>query len=57
MKSRIVSSLYEFSIDTTSEKALELLKDVSIETKLSTATLKDKSKASKLKDQFENKIG
>ena len=45
MKSRIVSSLYEFSIDTTSEKALELLKDVSKETKLSTATLKDKSKA------------
>jgi ATP-dependent exoDNAse (exonuclease V) beta subunit len=45
MKSRIVSSLYEFSIDNTSEKALELLKDVSKETKLSTATLKDKSKA------------
>ena len=45
MKNRIVSSLYEFSIDTTSEKAMELLKDVSNETKLSIATLKDKSKA------------
>ncbi|WP_445718411.1 UvrD-helicase domain-containing protein [Flavobacterium sp.] len=45
MKSRIVSSLYEFSIDTTSDKAMELLKDVSAETKLSIATLKDKSKA------------
>lgn len=45
MKNRIVSSLYEFSIDATSEKAMELLKDVSNETKLSIATLKDKSKA------------
>ena len=45
MKSRIVSSLYEFSIDTTSDKAMELLKDVALETKLSIATLKDKSKA------------
>ena len=45
MKSRIVSSLYEFSIDTTSEKALELLKDVAKDTKLSIATIKDKSKA------------
>ena len=45
MKSRIVSSLYEFSIDTTSDKAMELLKDVASETKLSIATLKDKSKA------------
>ena len=45
MKSRIVYSLYEFSIDTTSDKAMELLKDVSAETKLSIATLKDKSKA------------
>uniref|UniRef100_UPI0040482339 UvrD-helicase domain-containing protein n=1 Tax=Flavobacterium sp. TaxID=239 RepID=UPI0040482339 len=45
MKSRIVSSLYEFSIDSTSDKAMELLKDVSAETKLSIATLKDKSKA------------
>ena len=44
MKSRIVSSLYEFSIDTTSEKALELLKDVAKDTKLSIATIKDKSK-------------
>lgn len=45
MKSRIVSSLYEFSIDTTSEKAMDLLKDVAKDTKLSIATLKDKSKA------------
>ena len=45
MKNRIVSSLYEFSIDTTSDKAMELLKDVASETKLSIATLKDKSKA------------
>ena len=45
MKSRIVSSLYEFSIANTSEKAMELLKDVASETKLSIATLKDKSKA------------
>lgn len=45
MKSRIVSSLYEFSLATTSEKAMELLQDLSFETKLSTATLKEKSKA------------
>lgn len=45
MKSRIVSSLYEFSIDATSDKAIDLLKDVASETKLSIATLKDKSKA------------
>ena len=45
MKSRIVSSLYEFSIDATSDKAMDLLKDVASETKLSIATLKDKSKA------------
>ena len=45
MKTRIVSSLYQFSLDNTSDKAMELLKDVSVETKLSIATLKDKSKA------------
>ncbi|WP_333807515.1 UvrD-helicase domain-containing protein [Flavobacterium sp.] len=45
MKTRIVSSLYQFSLDNTSDKAMELLKDVSAETKLSIATLKDKSKA------------
>ncbi|MCA1965249.1 MAG: UvrD-helicase domain-containing protein, partial [Flavobacterium sp.] len=45
MKTRIVSSLYQFSLDNTSEKAMELLKDVASETKLSIATLKDKSKA------------
>lgn len=45
MKTRIVSSLYQFSLDTTSEKAMDLLKDVSNETKLSIPTLKDKSKA------------
>lgn len=45
MKSRIVSSLYQFSIDKTSDKAMELLRDVSKDTKLSIATIKDKSKA------------
>ena len=45
MKTRIVSSLYQFSLDNTSDKAMELLKDVASETKLSIATLKDKSKA------------
>jgi len=45
MKNRIVSSLYEFSIDTTSEKAMDLLKDVANDTNLSIATIKDKSKA------------
>ena len=45
MKSRIVSSLYQFSIDNTSDKAMELLRDVSKDTKLSIATIKDKSKA------------
>ena len=43
MKNRIVSSLYEFSIDTTSEKAMDLQKDVANDTKLSIATIKDKS--------------
>ena len=45
MKSRIVSSLYQFSIDETSEKAMDLLRDVSKDTNLSIATIKDKSKA------------
>ena len=45
MKSRIVSSLYQFSIDDTSDKAMDLLRDVSKDTKLSVATIKDKSKA------------
>jgi len=45
MKTRIVSSLYQFSLDNTSDKAMDLLKDVALETKLSIATLKDKSKA------------
>ena len=45
MKTRIASSLYQFSLDNTSDKAMELLKDVASETKLSIATLKDKSKA------------
>jgi len=45
MKTRIVSSLYQFSLDNTSDKAMDLLKDVASETKLSIATLKDKSKA------------
>ncbi len=45
MKSRIVSSLYQFSIDETSDKAMDLLRDVSKDTNLSIATIKDKSKA------------
>ena len=46
MKTRIVSSLYQFSLDTTSDKAMELLKDVAFETKLSIATLKINRKPS-----------
>jgi ATP-dependent exoDNAse (exonuclease V) beta subunit len=45
MKTRIVSSLYEFSIATPSEKAMELLKDIAKETKLSEATIREKAKA------------
>ncbi|UOX34735.1 UvrD-helicase domain-containing protein [Flavobacterium sediminilitoris] len=45
MKSRIVDSLYEFSKIDTSEKALGILKDISLETGLTIGTLKDKSKA------------
>ncbi len=45
MKSRIVDSLYQFSKEDTSEKAIDFLKTLSLETGLSIATLKDKSKA------------
>lgn len=45
MKSRIVSSLFEFSKIDTNEKSMTLLKDLSAETGLSIATIKDKSKA------------
>lgn len=45
MKSRVVNSLYEFSKESTSEKAFLFLKELSQETGLSVATLKDKSKA------------
>ncbi|MEW5676685.1 UvrD-helicase domain-containing protein [Flavobacterium enshiense] len=45
MKTRIVSSLYEFSKEDPSDKALDFMKDVAGETKLSLATIKDKSKA------------
>ncbi|CAM3916752.1 MULTISPECIES: UvrD-helicase domain-containing protein [Flavobacterium] len=45
MKSRIVDSLYEFSKNDSSDKALEVLKAISRETGLSITTLKDKSKA------------
>ena len=45
MKARIVTSLYEFSSDTTSEKAMELLKEIAVETKLSPAKIKEKAKA------------
>ena len=45
MKSRIIDSLHEFSKDIPSVKAEAFLKTISIETGLSIATLKDKSKA------------
>lgn len=45
MKSRIVNALHEFSKDEPSEKALDFMKDVASETKLSLTTIKDKSKA------------
>jgi ATP-dependent exoDNAse (exonuclease V) beta subunit len=45
MKSRIVDSLYEFSKENTSNKAQGLLQDVVLETGLSVATIKEKSKA------------
>lgn len=45
MKSRIVDSLYEFSKENTSSKAMGLLQDVVVETGLSVATIKEKSKA------------
>jgi len=45
MKTRIVSSLHEFSKEIPSEKALDFMKDIAGETKLSLATIKDKSKA------------
>ncbi len=45
MKNRVVNSLFEFSKETTSEKSMSLLKDLSIETGISMATIKDKSKA------------
>ncbi len=44
MKNRIVNSLYEFSKEDTAEKYDSLLKDISIETGLSIATIKEKSK-------------
>lgn len=44
MKSRIIFYLLEFSKDTTSEKASDLLKEIVKETSLSIATIKDKSK-------------
>lgn len=45
MKSRVVNNLFEFSKDNTSEKSMDLLIDLSNETGLSIATIKDKSKA------------
>ena len=44
MKSRIIFYLLEFSKENTSEKANDLLKDISRETGLSITTIKDKSK-------------
>ena len=54
MKARIVTSLYEFSSDTTSEKAMELLKEIAVETKLSPAKIKEKAKAIKLRQRSEH---
>ncbi|MPT36232.1 MAG: ATP-dependent helicase, partial [Flavobacterium sp.] len=45
MKTRIVNGLSEFSKPDTNDKALELMKDISAETRLSLATIQDKSKA------------
>lgn len=45
MKSRIVDSLYEFSKEETSAKAMGLLQDIVSENGLSVATIKEKSKA------------
>ncbi|MCO6174597.1 UvrD-helicase domain-containing protein [Flavobacterium sp. NRK F10] len=44
MKNRIVNSLYEFSKGDTAEKYEPLLKDISVETGLSIATIKEKAK-------------
>lgn len=45
MKSRIVSSLHEFSKDEPSEKAIDFMMDIAKDIKLSRATIKDKSKS------------
>lgn len=45
MKSRIVDSLYQFSLEDTNPKAIAMLQDIAMETGLSIATIKDKSKA------------
>nr|WP_294933676.1 UvrD-helicase domain-containing protein [uncultured Flavobacterium sp.] len=45
MKSRIVTSLHEFSKEVPSDKALDFMKSISQETKLSVQTIRDKSKA------------
>lgn len=45
MKNRIVNGLSEFSKPDTNDKALDLMRDISAETRLSLATIKDKSKA------------
>lgn len=45
MKNRVIDSLFEFSKEKTSEKKMDLIKDLSAETGLSMVTIKDKSKA------------
>lgn len=45
MKSRIIDNLFDFSKVESSPKAMMLLKELSIETGLSVATIKDKAKA------------
>ncbi|MGX7667699.1 UvrD-helicase domain-containing protein [Flavobacterium pedocola] len=45
MKTRIVGSLHEFSKDKPGDKALGFMKDIAGDTKLSLATIKDKSRA------------
>lgn len=45
MKSRIIASLSQFAKDDISQKAENLMKEIALETKLSPATIQDKSKA------------
>ena len=48
MKSRVLESLSEFSKENPSEKALQLMQDIQVETGLSLATITEKAKLQKL---------